>query len=67
MRPKETTDEAQQWDAGRVFGHSGGFPGISAALMIDRESGDVVIVMSNYGRASRPVAYFARRLLAPGR
>jgi len=57
----------QQWDGGRVFGHTGGFPGISSALMIDRESGDVVVVMSNYGRASMPVADAARELLAAGR
>ncbi|HET6360421.1 MAG TPA: serine hydrolase domain-containing protein [Gemmatimonadota bacterium] len=57
----------QQWEDGRVFGHTGGFPGISAALMIDRETGDVVVVLSNYGRASRPVSDFARELLAAGR
>lgn len=57
----------QQWDDGRVFGHTGGFPGISAALMIDRESGDVVIMMSNYGRSGMPAADLARELLAAGR
>jgi CubicO group peptidase (beta-lactamase class C family) len=57
----------QQWDGGRVFGHTGGFPGISAALMIDRETGDVVIVMSNYGGGSRPVTDFARELFVAGR
>ena len=57
----------QQWDGGRVFGHTGGFPGISAALMIDRESGDVVIMMSNYGRSGMPAADSARELLAAGR
>ena len=57
----------QQWESGRVFGHTGGFPGISSALMIDRESGDVVVVLSNYGRASSPVSDFALRLLAAGR
>jgi CubicO group peptidase (beta-lactamase class C family) len=56
----------QQWSGGRVFGHTGGFPGISAALMIDRETGDVVVVLSNYGRASRPVSDFASELLAAG-
>jgi CubicO group peptidase (beta-lactamase class C family) len=56
-----------QWDGGRLFGHTGGFPGISSVLMIDRESGDVVVVMSNYGRASMPVADVARELLAAGR
>jgi CubicO group peptidase (beta-lactamase class C family) len=56
-----------QWDDGRVFGHTGGFPGISSALMIDRENGDVVAVMSNYGRAAMPVADLARGLLAAGR
>lgn len=57
----------QQWDGGRVFGHTGGFPGISAALMIDRESGDVVIMMSNYGQSGMPAAELARELLAAGR
>jgi CubicO group peptidase (beta-lactamase class C family) len=57
----------QQWDDGRVFGHTGGFPGISAAFMIDRESGDAVIVMSNYGRTGRPVVDLARELLVAGR
>ena len=57
----------QQWSGGRMYGHTGGFPGISSALMIDRETGDVVIVMSNYGGASRPVSDFARELLAAGR
>jgi CubicO group peptidase (beta-lactamase class C family) len=57
----------QQWDEGRIFGHTGGFPGISSALMIDRESGDVIVVLSNYGRASMPVSDFARRLLSAGR
>ena len=56
----------QQWSGGRMFGHTGGFPGISAALMIDRETGDVVVVLSNYGGASRPVGDFARELLAAG-
>jgi CubicO group peptidase (beta-lactamase class C family) len=52
---------------GRVFGHTGGFPGISSSLAVDRENGDVVVVMSNYGRASMPVADVARELLAAGR
>lgn len=56
-----------QWDDGRLFGHTGGFPGISAVLMVDRVSGDVVIVLGNYGRVSMPVAETARRLLAAGR
>jgi CubicO group peptidase (beta-lactamase class C family) len=57
----------QQWGEGRYYGHTGGFPGISSALMIDRESGDVIVVMSNYGRASRPVSDFAYELLVAGR
>ncbi|HYO47705.1 MAG TPA: serine hydrolase [Gemmatimonadota bacterium] len=57
----------QQWDGGRVFGHTGGFPGISAGLMIDRESGDVVVMLSNYGRSGMPAADLARELLATGR
>ena len=57
----------QQWEGGRIFGHTGGFPGISAAFMIDRETGDVVVILGNYGGASRPVGDFARELLAAGR
>jgi hypothetical protein len=34
--------------------------------MIDRESGDVVVVMSNYGNAAPPIADVARELLAAG-
>jgi len=56
----------QQWDDGRVFGHTGGFPGISSAMLIDRGSGDVVVVMSNYGRTGRPVVDVARELLSAG-
>jgi CubicO group peptidase (beta-lactamase class C family) len=56
-----------QWEGGRLYGHTGGFPGISAALMIDRVSGDVVVVLGNYGRVAMPVAETARRLLAAGR
>ena len=56
----------QQWEGGRVFGHTGGFPGISAALQIDRETGDVVVVLANYGRAGRPVLEVARELLIAG-
>ncbi|HET9333096.1 MAG TPA: serine hydrolase domain-containing protein [Gemmatimonadota bacterium] len=56
----------QQWEDGRVFGHTGGFPGISSAMLIDRETGDVVVVMSNYGRTGRPVIDLARELLTAG-
>lgn len=56
----------QQWEDGRVFGHTGGFPGISSAMLIDRETGDVVVVMSNYGRTGRPVIDLARELLSAG-
>jgi CubicO group peptidase (beta-lactamase class C family) len=56
----------QQWEGGRVYGHTGGFPGISAALQIDRDTGDVLVVLSNYGRAARPVTDFARELLTAG-
>ena len=70
-KPEESSPDYgygfQQWSGGRMYGHTGGFPGISSAMMIDRETGDVVIVMSNYGGASRPVSDFARELLAAGR
>ena len=56
----------QQWEDGRVYGHTGGFPGISAAMLIDRDSGDVVVVLSNYGRTGRPVVDLARELLSAG-
>ena len=37
---------------GKVVGHSGGFPGISANLDIHVDQGYVVVVLSNYGRAA---------------
>jgi len=48
---------------GRVVGHNGGFPGISASLDIFVDSGWVVAVLSNYGRAADPVARQIRQLL----
>jgi hypothetical protein len=48
-----------------VFGHTGGFPGISSAMLIDRETGDAVVVMSNYGRTGRRWD-LARELLTAG-
>lgn len=70
-KPEERSPEYgygfQQWSGGRVYGHTGGFPGISSALMIDRQTGDVIVVLSNYGGASRPVSDFAQELLAAGR
>jgi CubicO group peptidase (beta-lactamase class C family) len=38
-----------------IYGHGGGFPGISSNLDIYRESGWVAIVLSNYSRAADPV------------
>lgn len=51
---------------GAVFGHGGGFEGISAHLDIFREpSGWVVVVLANQGGAAHPVVFKARgKLLA---
>ena len=49
---------------GKVFGHGGGFTGISANLDVFRDSGWIAIVMSNYSGASRPVRSKMRQLVA---
>ena len=52
---------------GRTFGHSGGFPGINSELVIFREGGYTIAVMSNYGGGAQPVVERARELLLAGR
>ncbi|MFN2384377.1 MAG: serine hydrolase domain-containing protein [Gemmatimonadota bacterium] len=54
------------WDGGRVVGHTGGFPGISAVLQIGLDRPETVIVLSNYGQASMPVVQKAGELVAIG-
>ena len=51
------------FDGGKIVGHSGGFPGISANLDIYLTSGYSVAVLSNYGRAAMPIVRKARSLL----
>jgi CubicO group peptidase (beta-lactamase class C family) len=48
---------------GKVVGHSGGFPGISADLKIFVDAGYVVAVLSNYSRAASAVSEEIRKLL----
>lgn len=52
------TDEPQ-----KVVGHSGGFPGISANLDLFLESGYVVVVLSNHGRAAHELSGALRALV----
>jgi CubicO group peptidase (beta-lactamase class C family) len=52
---------------GRIVGHSGGFPGISAQLDIYLGDGYTVAVLANYGGAAQPVIEKARTLLLAGR
>jgi len=47
----------------KIVGHSGGFPGISSNLDIFTESGYVVAVLSNYGRAGAEMADELRALV----
>lgn len=51
------------FDGGKIVGHSGGFPGISANLDMYLTSGYTTVVLSNYGRGSMPVVQKARALL----
>lgn len=53
-----------QGPLGRKVGHSGGFPGISADLSLYLDTGDTVVVLSNYGHAAEPVVRKAEELLA---
>jgi CubicO group peptidase (beta-lactamase class C family) len=52
------------FEGGKIVGHSGGFPGISANLDMFLTSGYSVAVLSNYGGGSMPVVRKARSLLA---
>ena len=54
------------WDGGRVVGHTGGFPGISAVLQIGLDRPETIVVLANYGQASMPVVQRADELLAIG-
>jgi CubicO group peptidase (beta-lactamase class C family) len=45
------------------IGHTGGFSGISSALAFHADTGHVVVVLSNLGRASGPVVRRAAELL----
>jgi hypothetical protein len=49
--------------AGRVVGHSGGFPGISSNLDIFRDAGYVAIVLSNLDGGSQALAEKMRELV----
>lgn len=49
------------------YGHTGGFTGISSALEIDRDTGRVAIVLSNYSRAMGPVMEKIEALTEAGR
>jgi CubicO group peptidase (beta-lactamase class C family) len=55
------------WDEDRVVGHTGGAPGINAALQIDLERGTTLVVLSNYGQAAIPVVRYANALLGYAR
>jgi CubicO group peptidase (beta-lactamase class C family) len=50
--------------AGKVVGHSGGFPGLNGNLDIFPESEHVIVVLSNYDRAASPLAEHIRGLMA---
>ncbi|MGQ0643685.1 MAG: serine hydrolase [Gemmatimonadaceae bacterium] len=51
------------FDGGRIVGHSGGFPGISANLDMFLQRGYTVMVLSNYGGGSMPVVRRERQLI----
>lgn len=53
--------------AGRVVGHSGGFPGISASLNMYLDEGYTIAVLANLGGAANMVDEKARLLIAQGR
>jgi len=54
----------QQTPAGKVVGHGGGFPGISAKLDMYLDSGWTVVVLSNYDQAAITVADKLGELIA---
>ena len=60
------------WQGGRFYGHSGGFPGISSVLLMEREEegeGEpyALVVLGNYSEASQPVLQKALQLLEAAR
>ncbi|MBK7406471.1 MAG: beta-lactamase family protein [Phycisphaerales bacterium] len=56
-----------QTPAGRVVGHSGGFPGISASLNMYLDEGYTIAVLANLGDVASMVDERARMLIAQGR
>lgn len=50
--------------AGKVVGHSGGFPGLNGNLAIFADRGYIVAVLANYDRAAGPVARQIKQLIA---
>lgn len=54
-------------DGGKRFGHSGGFAGINSELVVFRDEGYTIAVMSNYSMGAQPVVERARALLMAGR
>ena len=50
--------------AGKIVGHSGGFPGINSRLDIYVDKSYIVAVMSNVDQGAEPIAEKALRLLA---
>jgi CubicO group peptidase (beta-lactamase class C family) len=49
---------------GRVVGHGGSAPGASARLEINTRTGEIIVVLSNYGTAAVPLAKRLTDLLA---
>ena len=49
---------------GRVVGHSGGFPGISSNLDIIPATGQVMVILSNYGHAGMKLLPLRQLILA---
>jgi CubicO group peptidase (beta-lactamase class C family) len=57
----------QQTAAGKVVGHSGGFPGINGDLSMYLDSGYTVAVLSNLGQGASMIEAKARELIVQGR
>ena len=53
----------EDYDTGKVVGHNGGFPGISASLDIHVDQGYIVAVLSNYSQAAGILARDIRGLV----
>ncbi len=49
--------------AGKVVGHSGGFPGLNGNLDVFVDAGYVVAVLANHDRAASPLADYVRKLI----